>query len=77
MLTNINLVAAGMGVSVVPASMRGFRLDSVVYCRLDEAGGLHAPITLAYLASTRNPAAANFIALAHRHAHELQGRHGR
>jgi DNA-binding transcriptional LysR family regulator len=72
MLTNINLVAAGIGVSVVPASMRGFRMDSVVYCRLDDAGGLHAPITLAYLESNRNPAAANFIALVRRHAHALK-----
>jgi DNA-binding transcriptional LysR family regulator len=68
MLTNINLVAAGIGVSVVPASMRGFHVDSVVYCRLEDAHGLHAPITLAYLDGNRNPAAANFIALAHRHA---------
>ena len=72
MLTNINLVAAGIGVSVVPASMRGFRMDSVVYCRLDDAGGLHAPITLAYPAGNRNPVAANFIALARRHADALK-----
>jgi DNA-binding transcriptional LysR family regulator len=72
MLTNINLVAAGIGVSVVPASMRGFRKDSVVYCRLDDAGGLHAPITLAYPAGNRNPVAANFIALVRRHADALK-----
>jgi DNA-binding transcriptional LysR family regulator len=74
MLTNINLVAAGIGVSVVPASMRGFHLDSVVYCRLDDARGLHAPITLAYLAANRNPAAANFIALAHERASARRGK---
>jgi DNA-binding transcriptional LysR family regulator len=74
MLTNISLVAAGIGVSVVPASMRGFHADSVVYCRLDDARGLHAPITLAYLDAIRNPAAANFIALARRHASALKGR---
>lgn len=73
MLTNINLVAAGIGVSVVPASMRGFRMDRVVYCRLDDAGGLSAPITLAHLAGNRNPAAANFIALVRRHARVLKG----
>jgi len=77
MLTNINLVAAGIGVSVVPASMRGFHGDSVVYCRLDDARGLHAPITLAYLEGNRNPAAANFIALARKHASALGGRLGR
>lgn len=73
MLTNINLVAAGVGVSVVPASMRSFRADSVAYCRLDDARGLHAPITLAYLKANRNPAAANFIALALKRASALRG----
>ena len=72
MLTNINLVAAGIGVSVVPASMRGFRTDSVTYCRLGDAGGLRAPITLAYQRDSRKPAAANFIALARRHAGALK-----
>jgi hypothetical protein len=46
------------------------------YCRLADAGGLHAPITLAYLASNRNPAAANFIALVRRHAHAWKGGRG-
>jgi len=64
MLTNINLVAAGVGISIVPSSMRGFRADAVAYCRLSGASGLRAPITLAYLRETRNPAAGNFIALA-------------
>jgi DNA-binding transcriptional LysR family regulator len=76
MLTNINLVAAGIGVSVVPASMHGFHLDSVVYCGLDDAPGLHAPITLAYLEGNRNPAAANFISLARKHASASRGRLG-
>jgi DNA-binding transcriptional LysR family regulator len=77
MLTNINLVAAGIGVSVVPASMRGFHMESVVYCRLDDAPGLHAPITLAYLDANRNPAATNFIALARKHASAINGKRRR
>jgi DNA-binding transcriptional LysR family regulator len=77
MLTNINLVAAGIGVSVVPASTRGFQMDSVAYCRLDDARGLHAPIMLAYLEGNRNPAAANFIALARKHASALRSKLGR
>jgi DNA-binding transcriptional LysR family regulator len=64
MLTNINLVAAGIGVSVVPASMRGFLPKSVVYCRLGGAKGLTAPITLAWPERGRSPVADNFIALA-------------
>ena len=72
MLTNINLVAAGVGVSVVPASMRTFHADSVAYCRLKDARGLHAPIMLAYLDADRNPAAGNFIALARKRASALR-----
>jgi hypothetical protein len=71
------VVAAGIGVSVVPASMRGFHMESVVYCRLDDAAGLHAPITLAYLDANRNPAATNFIALARKHASAIKGRRRR
>ena len=47
MLTNISLVAAGAGVSAVPASMQGFHEDSVVYCRIVDGGPeLGAPLTL-------------------------------
>jgi DNA-binding transcriptional LysR family regulator len=73
MLTNVNLVAAGVGVSVVPASMSGFHPDSVAYCGLDDASGLHAPITLAHHAAERNPAAANFVVLARVRAAGLRG----
>lgn len=47
MLTNISLVAAGTGVSAVPASMIGFHESSVVYCHIKEGGPkLKAPLTL-------------------------------
>lgn len=65
MLTNINLVAAGAGVSVVPASMRGFHRDSVVYCRIQGARPrLIAPITLLCGSDDLQPTTQNFIALA-------------
>ncbi|RJF92433.1 LysR family transcriptional regulator [Noviherbaspirillum saxi] len=48
MLTNISLVAAGAGISAVPASMKGFHEDAVVYCHIQEAGpDLNAPLTMA------------------------------
>ncbi|MEB0043618.1 MULTISPECIES: LysR family transcriptional regulator [unclassified Pseudomonas] len=65
MLTNINLVAAGAGVSVVPASMLGFHRDSVVYCRIQGARPrLVAPITLLCGTDDLEPTTQNFIALA-------------
>ncbi|MBW4791866.1 LysR family transcriptional regulator [Pseudomonas tolaasii] len=65
MLTNVSLVAAGEGISVVPASMRDVHRESVVYCRIKDARPrLLAPITL--VRRTFNPSAPlqNFIALA-------------
>ncbi|MDF3198487.1 LysR family transcriptional regulator [Pseudomonas sp. 1912-s] len=65
MLTNVSLVAAGEGISVVPASMRDVHRESVVYCRISDARPrLLAPITL--VRRTFNPSAPlqNFIGLA-------------
>lgn len=63
MLTNINLVAAGAGVSVVPASMQEVNLRQVAYRRLDGRPKLTAPLTLAYGADDDDPALKNFVAL--------------
>jgi DNA-binding transcriptional LysR family regulator len=62
MLTNINLVAAGAGISVVPASMREVNLRQVGYRRLQTTPALTAPLTLAYLADNADPVLHNFIA---------------
>jgi DNA-binding transcriptional LysR family regulator len=62
MLTNICLVAAGFGISVVPTSMRGFHAESVAYCPLRNSH-LAAPMTLAYRELETNPAAMHFITL--------------
>jgi DNA-binding transcriptional LysR family regulator len=65
MLTNVSLVAAGAGISIVPASMKDIHRDSVVYCRLlDARPRLLAPLTL--VCRSVNPLAPlqNFIALA-------------
>ena len=65
MLTNISLVAAGAGVSAVPASMQGFHLDQVVYCRIKDGGpDLRAPLTLACRKGTVSPVISQFVALA-------------
>jgi DNA-binding transcriptional LysR family regulator len=46
MLTNITLVAAGVGVSVVPASMRDIHREDVTYAEALDAPQLHAPLNL-------------------------------
>lgn len=61
MLTNISLVAAGAGVSAVPASMKGFHADSVAYCPIrDSVPG--APLTMALREDESSPAARHFVA---------------
>jgi DNA-binding transcriptional LysR family regulator len=64
MLTNISLVAAGAGVSAVPASMQGFHADSVVYCPLADAS-LAAPLTMALRQDETAPAVAHFVDTVH------------
>lgn len=65
MLTNISLVAAGVGISVVPASMKDFHRDSVVYCRIRNAKPrLVAPITLVSREDSNSPTEKNFLELA-------------
>lgn len=66
MLTNINLVAAGAGISVVPASMREINLRQVGYCRLRATPRLTAPLTLAWLADNKLPVLLNFVAVSRR-----------
>jgi DNA-binding transcriptional LysR family regulator len=73
----INLVAAEVGISIVPASVRGVHADDVIYHRLDSARDLNAPIKIAYLADNRNPAALNFITLAHKRATAFKRRKAR
>ena len=64
MLTNILMVAAGVGVSVVPASMRGIHSHLVSYLPLRGAAKVIAPLTVVHRREDSNPAVARFIALA-------------
>lgn len=67
MLTNISLVAAGVGVSAVPASMQGFHENTVVYCRIQDGGPeLGAPLTLVCQEASGAPAVQHFLAEAQR-----------
>ncbi len=67
MLSNICLVAAGVGISVVPASMKGLHAGMVTYCRIRESGAdLDAPLTMVSRKSEGAPAVQHFVAEARR-----------
>jgi len=71
-VTTLNLVAAGMGISVVPSSMQRLRLDAVVYRPLS---GPHHPkgqLNLAVRDDVLASPASAFMALARKEAASLR-----
>ena len=66
MVINVTLVAAGLGVSIVPGSMRDLHRANILYCKLKGSSRLWAPITLVKRSEDPNPATQRFAALAHR-----------
>jgi DNA-binding transcriptional LysR family regulator len=74
MMSNLNLVASGAGITIVPASMRGAHPRSVVYRKLPAHAAIEAPINLAYRGDDVQGATATFIALARRLAGSLPPR---
>jgi len=66
MMSNLNLVASGAGVTIVPASMKGAHAKSVVYRSLPALAALEAPITFAYRREELHGATATFLTLARR-----------
>lgn len=63
MMTNLNLVAAGAGISVVPASMQQVHAKTVAYRPLGKSSHLNAPLTLVYRAADYTGATASFVEL--------------
>ncbi|RYY97751.1 MAG: LysR family transcriptional regulator, partial [Comamonadaceae bacterium] len=63
MMTNLNLVAAGVGLSVVPDSMTGVHAHAITYARLAGSHTLDAPLTLVSHAGEDNLPAQHFAAL--------------
>ena len=58
--STLNFVAAELGVSIVPASLRRMRIEGVVYLRLIGCPDLRAPLNVAYQ-KTPDAAARQFI----------------
>jgi len=70
------LVAAGVGVSVVPASMAQSHARQVAYIPIRGASKLEAPLTLLSREDEANPAALHFLSLAREVARAAQRRRG-
>lgn len=64
MLATLSLVAAGLGVTLIPSSMQRLDIEGVAYRALDRKSDLVAPLNLAYRRGEDAPAARRFIALA-------------
>ena len=62
MLSTLSLVAAGLGISVVPVSMRRLNLEGVAYRALEPMPELVAPIHLAYRAAPLPETLRRFLA---------------
>jgi DNA-binding transcriptional LysR family regulator len=60
MLSAINLVAAGAGITLVPASMQRYQQESVVYCEVAGDEAFSAPLHLVTRRDAANPAAVRF-----------------
>ncbi|WP_299626230.1 LysR substrate-binding domain-containing protein [Pelagibius sp.] len=69
--STLNLVAAGLGASLVPESLRRMRLEGVVFRPLAPRPRLVAPLRLACRSVDHVPAAQRFVALVRREAKVL------
>jgi DNA-binding transcriptional LysR family regulator len=63
MMTNLNLVAAGAGISIVPASMCTAHAHAIVYRPFDASIALDAPLTLAWRTADCTGPTASFVEL--------------
>jgi DNA-binding transcriptional LysR family regulator len=69
--STLNLVAIGLGISVVPASLRRVRMDGVVYRRLKSPIPLTAPLILASRRGDPSAVIRQFAALVKRAAKDF------
>jgi DNA-binding transcriptional LysR family regulator len=63
-LSTLNLVASGLGISFVPAALRQVRMAGVAYRAIEERARLNAPIDLACRRTGHSQAAAHFAEMA-------------
>jgi DNA-binding transcriptional LysR family regulator len=70
-VSTLNLVAAGLGVSIVPESLRRLQMDGVVYRELADDARLAAPLILACRRGENSAAVQRFIDVVQRSAEHL------
>lgn len=70
-ISTLNLVAAGLGVSIVPASLRRLQMDGVIYRRLFGSPELKAPLILACRHAENSAAVQRFVDLVQRPAEQI------
>lgn len=69
-ISTLNLVAAGLGVSIVPASLQNLAMPGVAFRTLKTKARLSAPINLACRAVDHSASARNFVRLVRKRARE-------
>jgi DNA-binding transcriptional LysR family regulator len=69
-VSSLNLVATGLGISIVPECLRRMNLDGVVYRRQRATPPLRAPLFAAARQGDASPALARFLELGRRTARE-------
>lgn len=70
MLSTLSLVAAGLGVSLVPASLRRVNIEGVVYISVSQPTELRAPLNLIWRDAPLSGAARRLIGEARQHRKE-------
>ncbi|MCY1309494.1 hypothetical protein D9M70_595960 [compost metagenome] len=70
MLSTLSLVAAGLGVSLVPASLRRVNIEGVVYISVSQPSALRAPLNLIWRDAPLSGAARRLIDEARQHREE-------
>ena len=75
-VSTLNLVAAGLGITLVPASLRQARMVGVVFRPLKSSPNLTAPLNLACRKVDHSEAAKRFVALVRRTARLVDSKRG-
>jgi len=70
-VSTLNLVASGLGISFVPAALTQIRMAGVAYRAIEDGARLTAPIALACRAVGQSAAARHFVEMTRRSAREL------
>ena len=70
-ISTLNLVAAGIGVSIVPASLQRLQMDGIVYRKLEDMPQLTAPLILASRNGENAAAVQRFLDLVRTSAEQL------